>query len=197
MNKKLGVVFGAAIAIFVSVLFFTFTISEPIVQETIVKEKRKATLVTGDGDPGDNSGLFYFQIRPHVEDMAGTYDTNQSNATAYEYCDYGNMSCTGETPYSPTTFDIVWKVGVTNEDGYWTDNQSRNPGYNWLIGTCTTPLGFTDLNVTNEFFIGNSTEYAWYHYVIQDADGGNGTGFTITEGQSFNVTGKFYVNRIV
>ena len=45
-----------------------------------------------------------------------------------------------------------------------------------------------------EQFIGNSTNYAWYHYYFNNA----GSGYTITEGQSFNVTGvKFYVQRIV
>lgn len=197
--KKLALVFGAVMSIAAAVMYFNFTVSEPIV-ETIVRENRSAAQVgpIGDGDPGDNSGLYYFMAYPHNEDITGTYDVNLSNATAYEYCDYGNMSCTKETPYS-TAYDLIWKVGVTNEDGYWTGNQSRNPDYNWLIASCTTPLGFTDLNITggNEVFIANTTEMAWYHYVLQDADGGNGTGFTFVEGQNANVTGKFYVCRIV
>ena len=196
--KKLAIVFGAVMSIAVAVMYFSFTVSEPI-QMNIIEEQRSAFLCpVGEGELGDESGLRYFYAYPHNEDITGTYDVNLSNASAYEYCDYGNMSCIGETPYS-TNFDLIWKIQVTNEDGYWTGNQTRNPDYNWLIASCTTPLGFTDLNITggNEVFIANTTALAWYHYVLQDVDGGNGTGFTITEGQSYNVTGKFYVCRIV
>ena len=162
------------------------------VERTVMFEKRMPTLVTGDADPGDNSGFFYFMVYPHQADPATAYASNLSNATAYEFSDVGNTSCTGETPYS-TTFDLVIKVGVTDDDGYYTSNGTRNPDYNWCLLTCSDLSIGADTNMT-EVFIGNNTDYAWYHYYLNNG----GAGYTIIEGESFNVTSvKFYVQRIV
>ena len=190
MNKTIGVILGFVGAVVVSGLFLSMQVSPPIVNTMM--EKRVATLVTGDADPGDASGFFYFMIYPHSADPATDYATNLSNATAYEFSDVGNESCTGETPYS-TTFDIVVKCGVTDDDGYWSNNQSLNNEYNYCHITCAD-LGIGANTNMSEQFIGNSSTYAYYHYYMNNA----GAGYTITEGQSFNVTSvKFYVMRIV
>jgi len=191
-GKKIGLIFGAILAIAVSGLFFSYIASQPMVENTIMEQRIPTLIPVGDANPGDNSGFFYFMVYPHQEDPATAYSVNLSNATAYEYSDVGNTSATGETPYS-TTFDIVIKCGVTNEDGYWTGNQSRNADYNWCLITCADLSISADTNMT-EVFIGNSTTYAYYHYYMNNG----GAGYTITEGQSFNVTSvKFYVQRIV
>ena len=187
-----GVMVGVLFTFFAMGILLGANISETITTQSLVEEKRRPTLVVGDADPGDNSGFFYFMIYPHQGDPGTAYASNLSNASAYEYSDSGNASCTGETPYS-TTFDIVVKVGVTDEDGYYTGNGTREPGWNWCLLTCAD-LGISaDTNMTEQF-IGNTTSYAWYHYYLNNG----GSGYTIIEGESFNVTSvKFYVQRIV
>jgi hypothetical protein len=154
--------------------------------------QRVPTLITGDANPGDNSGFFYFMIYPHQASPGTAYATNLSNATAYEYSDSGNVSATGETPYS-TTFDIVLKVGITDEDGQWTRNNTWNPDYAWMLLTCAD-LGIgADTNMT-EIEIANTSTYCWRHYYLNNG----GSGYTIIEGQNFNITSvKYYVQRIV
>lgn len=190
--KKTGLIFGAIIAVVVSGMFLSYIVSKPLVEQNLMVEQRETVLVTGDANPGDNSGFFYFMIYPHQATPGTAYASNLSNATAYEYSDTGNTTATRETPYS-TTFDIIIKVGITNEDGYYTANQTRNPNYNWCLLTCTDLSISADTNMT-EVFIGNTTTYAWYQYYMNNG----GSGYTISEGQSFNITSvKYYVQRIV
>ncbi len=166
-----------------------------VVEEHIV-EVRKTTLIpVGDYNPGDNSGYFYFMVKNHSANPTVEYASNVTNGTinsnCYEWSDFWNTTATGETPYS-TTFDIVIKTGVTNEDGQWTSNNTWNPDYNWLLLTCADLSIGADTNMT-EIEIANTSSYAWYHYY----DDNGGSGYTITEGQSFNITSaKFYVQRI-
>lgn len=193
-GKKHGLIFGAIISLVISGMFLAFMISEPIVNNSSKDmENRVVTLVPlGDNDPGDNSGFFYYMVYPHQADPGTAYASNLSNATAYEFSDVGNTSATGETPYS-TTFDLVIKVGVTDEDGYYTSNGTRNAGYNWMLLTCADLSIGADTNMSEQF-IGNTTDYAWYHYYLDNG----GSGYTITDGESFNVTSaKYYVQRIV
>lgn len=169
---------------------YLFSVSN-IVEEQI-SEQRVPASVTGDADPGDNSGFFYFMIYPHQADPGTAYATNLSNATAYEYSDSGNTSATGETPFE-TTFDIVLKVGVTNEDGQWTSNSTWNDAYMWINLTCADLSISADTDM-NETEIANTSSYRWMHYWLNN----NGAGYTVAEGASFNVTSvKFYVQRIV
>jgi len=187
-GTRIGVTLGV---LFVVVLIVGINLHTSV-ETSIMNELRSPTLVVGDADPGDASGFFYFMIYPHAAVPATTYASNLSNATAYEFSDTGNTTAEDETPYS-TTFDIVIKAGVTNEDGYYTGNQTRSEGYQWCLATCSELSIGADTNMTEQF-IGNSTNYAWYHYYLNNA----GSGYTTTEGQYFNVTGvKFYVQRIV
>ena len=170
---------------------YLFSVNDAVV-EYEVEAQKVPTQVTGDADPGDNSGFFYFQIRPHEADPETAYATNQSNATAYEYSDSGNVSATGETPFE-TTFDILIKVGVTDEDGQWSSNNTWNDAYMWLNLTCADLSISADTDM-NETEIANTSSYRWMHYWLNNA----GAGYTITEGESFNITSaKYYVMRIV
>jgi len=170
---------------------YLFSMSD-VIEEQIVEVQRVPTLVTGDGDPGDNSGFFYFQIRPHEADPETAYATNQSNATAYEYSDFGNVSATGETPFN-TAFDILLKVGVTDEDGQWSSNATWSDAYMWINLTCADLSIAADTDM-NEIEIANTSTYRWMHYYLNNG----GSGYTIVEAQSFNITSvKFYVQRIM
>ena len=196
--RKLALIFGAGMTIFVSAMFFMFTVSEPIVndavQKIIMEERHPFLAPLADATPGDVSAFLTYMVYPHDATPDTTYASNLSNATAYEFSDIGNTTCQGETPYS-TTFDLVVKVQATNEDGYFTGNQSRSDGYVWCHLTCAD-LGIgADTNMTEVFMTGiNSTETVYYTYYLNNA----GAGYTITEGQDFNVTSvKFYVQRIV
>lgn len=185
------VLLGCCFAVGASFIIISSMMSQPFV-EKIVVEKRVPVLVTGDGNPGDNSGLFYFMIYPHSATPTTTYASNLSNATAYEFSDTGNASCTGETPYG-TTFDIVIKVGVTDDDGKNTTTGFFDDSYVWLTISCTDLSIGANTNMS-EKQIGNTSSYAWYQYYSNNG----GAGYTITEGQSFNVTStKYWVMRIV
>lgn len=157
-----------------------------------MKEKRIPFLVTGDADPGGATGFFYFMIYPHQAAPGTAYKSNLSNASAYEYSDSGNAVCTGETPYG-TTFDIVVKVGVTSADGKNTTTNLWDNNYMWVTLTCSALSIGANTNMT-ELEIYNNTGYRYMQYYLNNG----GAGYTITEGQSFNVTSvKFWVKRIV
>jgi len=135
-------------------------------------------------------------IKNHSANPTDEYCNNITNGTinsnCYEWSDVGNTSPTGETPYS-TNFDILFKVGITNEDGQWTSNSTWNEGYLWMLLTCADLSIGADTNMTI-IEIANTSTYAWYHFYLNNA----GSGYTITEGQSFNITSvKYYVQRIV
>lgn len=178
------------IGVIVSSIYLTSV--NDVIEEQTIMAVRSPTLVVGDADPGDNTGFFYFMIYPHQADPGTAYASNLSNATAYEYSDSTNTSATGETPYS-TTFDIVLKVGVTDEDGTWSSNGTWNDGYMWMLLTCSDLSIGADTNMT-EIEIANKASYRWMHYYLNNAD----AGYTIIEAQSFNITSaKLYVQRIV
>jgi hypothetical protein len=186
---KAGTLLTCFVIAAIAGMMIVSNIQEPIMKQLSVQ--RQPTLVTGDGDPGAGvSGFFYFMIYPHQAVPATAYASNLSNATAYEFSDVGNASCTGETP-SGTTFDIVVKVGVDDSDGengtVWMDS------WTWCLITCADLSIGANTNMT-EIQLANTSEYAWYQYYMNNG----GAGYTIAEGQAFNVTSvKLYVNRIV
>lgn len=191
MNKKMCVValFGAVV---VSALFLSFMIGQPVIEKEIL-ESRSPFLVTGDAAPGTNTtGFFYFMIYPHSATPLTTYAANLSNATAYEYSDSYNTSATRETPYG-TTFDIVVKVGGEKDDVCTSSNGTWNESMCWALVTCAGLSIGADTNMTEKFIAQDGTYYCWIHYYLNNG----GAGYTITEAQSFNVTGfKYYVQRL-
>lgn len=176
----------------ICVTLYLATVNDSI-EESVVEIRKPTLIPVGDYNPGDNSGFFYFMVYPHQPTPATAYAENLSNTSAYEFSDSWNTSTTGETPYS-TTFDLVWKVGVTDEDGQWTSNSTWNENYHWFLLTCADLSIGVDTNISKQVIedpTGN--DYAYYHYYINDG----GSGYTIIEGESFNITsGKFYVQRI-
>lgn len=178
------------VAMTVAVFFVLASLEEPITHKNI-EVARVKVLVTGDADPGaGNSGFYYFMIYPHSADPGTDYATNLSNATAYEFSDIGNTSCTGETPYN-TAFDIVLKVGVNDTDGLNMSSSAWDDDYIWLTLTCSDLSIGADTNMT-EIEIDNTASYRWMHYYLNNG----GVGYQIVLGEHFNVSScKFYVMR--
>lgn len=190
--NKIMVLLGFCFAVGTGYLILSSMINQPFIEQKIIEAKRIPTLVTGDGNPGDNSGLFYFMIYPHQAVPSTAYASNLSNASAYEFSDVGNTSCTGETKYG-TTFDIVVKVGVTDDDGKNTTTGFFDNSYLWVTLSCADLSIGANTNMT-EIQLGNISSYGWYQYYLNNG----GSGYTVTEGQSFNITStKYWVMRIV
>ena len=158
--------------------------------EPVVERTAEWTHITGDGDPGgDTSGFMYGMTYPYQAVPATAYASNLSNATAYEFSDSLDTGMTGETPYD-TAYDVAWKYRVNDTVAYDTVNSTWRE--DWVRAyfsiDFTSNADFSDIAMTI-YQIGNNTDFMWFHAVIQDADGGAGTGFTITHGETFNQTG--------
>jgi len=147
--------------------------------------------VTGDPVAGQ-SGFFYFTVWTHQADPGSAYANNLTYTNGYEYATSGDVVATGETPFN-TAFDIVLKVGVNVSDGWNTTESRWDEAYQWLTLTCADLSIEADTNMT-EIQIANTSTYAWYQYYLNNG----GAGYTINEGEHFNVTScKFWVKRLV
>ena len=184
------VVFNGAYNSCFVVLFLSLDAFSPVV-ERIVFEKRKVVLAVGDPAAGE-SGFFYYMVYPHQAAPAVAYASNLSTASAYEYATSGTVSCTGETPFG-TAFDLVVKVGVNVTDGWNTTDSRWDDSFVWCTLSCADLGVGADTNMT-EYQIANNSGYRWMQYVLNNG----GVGYTIVEGQSFNVTSvKQWVKRLV
>lgn len=155
-----------------------------------VEEERIWNTITGDGDPGgDASGFMYGMTYPHQAVPATAYASNLSNVTAYEFSDSLNAEMTNETPYS-TTFDTVFKYRVNDTIAYNTSGSCWE--ISWVRGyldmTFTAQANFAD-QLMEVVHIANNTDFMWFHLYLADSDGGAGSGFSITHGETFNMTG--------
>ncbi len=191
---------GLKASVFLSLLCVGFSVSilylssvqEPIVQSVCIK--RDPYLVTaGPGDPGfdpdDPTQLINIQIRPHVANGWTTYNSNCSNATAYEY-GLGNGSGTGETPFA-TTFDIVVTVEISYNDGYNQTSSAWDDSYSWVTCTCADLSIGANTNMS-EIQIAATGDHRYLHYWLNNT----GSGYTIALGESFNITSiKYWVMR--
>jgi len=161
---------------------------EETVVEYVVERKAEWTHITGDGDPGgDTSGFMYGMAYPYQADPGTAYASNLSNATAYEFRDTLDGEMTGETPYD-TTYDWAFKYRVNDTVAYDTVNSTWREDWvrAYLTADFTSNADFSNIAMTI-YQIGNSTDFMWFHAVIQDADGGAGTGFTITHGETYTI----------
>ena len=147
-------------------------------------------MITGDGDPGgDASGFMYGMTYPHAAVPATTYASNLSNATAYEFSDTLDAEMTGETPYD-TTYDKVFKYRVNDTVAY--NTSSSQWEIDWVRGYLSVEFSaqanFND-QLMEVVHIANNTDFMWFHLYLADSNGGAGSGFTITHGETFNMTG--------
>ena len=136
----------------------------------------------GENDPGSGaSGVLEVYINATGD--ADEYDTNISGT--YASGDVNNSHISSDVPYD-TAFDVVVKVR-------WNKTHAYDTAWNLSLVRAyanSTVLGVTAIQM-NETQIADSANYLYVHYYLKDADGGDGSGFTIAEGE--NVTG-FSVN---
>lgn len=202
-SKKVGIGAGVSLAAFFSVVVAFLVISayvgEPVRDNVVVTKtlQRIQVFPVGDASLGDGATkVQYIMHYKHFEDITGTYDTNLSNSSGdcYEFYDYLDNEMTGETPYS-TAFDVVIKVAVNATHG-WNATASEwqlalhNATMDGITGYgFTTDVAMVEVPIANDT---GGTTYTFVHYVLQDTNGGNGTGFTIGQGVNTNATFEFW-----
>jgi len=183
-TKKISLVSTLVIGL-ITASILMFTVQEPITQTTI-QEDLSWNHILGDADPGaGNSGFMYFMTYPHQGVPGTAYASNLSNATAYEYSDSIDTELTGETPHT-TTFDFVMKFRVNQTVGY--NVSSSTWETSWVRSNITCDFDYaTDIgadSVMTIVQIATSTDYAYYHAYINNAN----AGYQITHDEKFNVT---------
>ena len=175
-------------------MFINSMVLSPIVEKQVIeteeKKRERVLIPLGDAPFSDESKFYYVMLYPHQASPGDVYNSNLSNATAYEYLDTGDGEMTGTTP-KDTAFDIVVKVGVTDDDGYNVDAWDDAWHYCWI--TCADLEIGADTNMTQVDIVEGSN-YAFYHYYMNN----EGDGYTISENEVGNITSlKFYVYREV
>ena len=137
----------------------------------------------GDNDPGAGaSGV----MEVHVNATNTSTTPYSSNLTgAYESGEVNNSHIGSDVPYE-TAFDVIIEVRF-NKTHAWdvTWNLSLVRAY-----ANSTVLGVDSIEMVEQQ-IATSADYLYVSYFLRDADGGAGSGFTISRGQ--NVT-SFSVN---
>lgn len=199
-NKKIktGYVF-TMILIGLSVLILVATSFSPVTENNSFVSKPVSERVwelapLADADPGaGNSGFLEGRHNPYAATPLTTYNANISNATAYEFSDSINSTMTGETPYD-TVFDVAHRHRFNVTDLYNSTGSTWELDWVYLNITCAD-LGIATAITMEEIEIVNNSEFAWVTFYIQDADGGAGTGFTITHDEKVNATYQLYIFR--
>ena len=176
----------ALIAGLTSAVLILSIVMQPVVeQQTMEIRDEWVEHPLGDASPGTgNTGFMYIMVYPHSGNPGTDYQSNLSNATAYEYSDSTSGELTGETPFN-TAVDYVMKVRVNKTDGY---NESGSSWQNdWVRANITIDFDYasdvSDLGMT-EVEIGTGGSYRWYHYYANNA----GSGYQITKGETFDIT---------
>jgi len=189
---KASVVSGCLFAGFVAALVLLVSVNNvvenEVIEESYDKQLKRVTLVIGDAsNVSGETHVSYVMSYPHQASPGTAYATRLVNSSAYEYYDGLNNEMTGETPYD-TTFDLVVLVGVNATHGY------NSTGSTWEMGWINATMKCTDLSVNSDVACvetqaeTDGSTWNYVHYYLQDADGGAGSGFQISHGETFNVT---------
>jgi len=179
--------FAGIVAALVLLVSVENVVENEVIEISQVRQLKRVPLVVGDASlASGETCVMYVMSYPRAADPSTTYASNLSNATAYEFYDGLNSEMTGETPYD-TAFDLVIKVGVNTTHAW------NSTGSSWELGWVNATLLCADLNFSSdvamsEVQIATSTSWLFVHYYIQDADGGQGNGFQISHGETFNCT---------
>jgi len=189
-NKKQKIIFGTLMIAFILVgaavgFYNVVTVDNETIKETIVYPQREWAIFTGDSDPGaGNCGIMLMGTKSYEADPGTAYASNISTGDCYEYAEtYTDTEMTGETPHS-TAYDKFVKFRVNDTWGYDTVNATWRT--DWVTATMNVDFEYvadiSGISMT-VYMIANNTDYAWFNGVLQDADGGAGTGFTISAGE--------------
>ena len=188
--RKAGVGLGI-FAIFVLGLLVIANTGNVIVNDSVEYETRIGPyrivrlLYLGDANPGAGaSGVMEVHVNATNTSVA-PYTSNLTNTTTYASGDVNNSHIGSDVPYE-TEFDVIIEVR-------W--NKTHAWDTTWNLSLVRAYANSTVLAVSGvqmvEAQIATSTDYLYVSYFLRDADGGAGTGFTISRGE--NVTG-FSVN---
>jgi len=182
-----GIHLGAIFAVLALVFVFSAQIDNSIVPVTM-KERQWASVPLGEGTPpAGESGVLSIMVFPHSADPGTDYSSNVSEVSAYAQYDTLNHTLDGDVPYD-TAFDIVVKVRWNATHAYNGDNTTWVMAWVRANATCDD-LSFATANLSmGEEYITNTATYMWVNYFLQDNNGGEGSGFTISRGESVNVT---------
>ncbi len=168
-------------------MVYVSQVQGPIIQ-TVTNQARTHLFPLGDAFPGTGkSGYLAFYIYPHSADPANDYDTNLTNATAYEHYDVNTGEMTHTTPYS-TAFDFIVKYRLNVSDGYnsssgwWTLNWSYMVmacNFNWTADITSTTM--TDVKISN------GADYIYINAYLNNA----GAGYQLSKNEkaSWNTSG--------
>ena len=202
MKEEKKKIFGVGMLVImasfaIAFLVLSTSITQPIVENEVIEltVKREWSKPLGDADPGgDNSGFMYFMAKNHSANPTVEYASNLTNRTGgnancYEWSDSLNTEMTGETPYA-TAFDFIVKFRVNDTVGYNTSSSAWE--IDWVRANMTCDFRYiTDVGALQEMTIieiATSADFACYHGYLLDNDGGAGTGFIITHGETYNIT---------
>lgn len=178
--------FFIGIGILAGVVFCTYLMLSMNVNDAVMVEHRVfkpvlLDMVGGDASlPAGESGILEFVVVNHST-SAFTVNITGAGYTIYANATVNDTHAGSNVPYS-TAFDLVWKVRF-NVTHAW-NGTGFDSTYTRGYLNCTG-LSVSGVQLTQQF-IANDSTYIYYNFYIQDADGGAGTGFTITKGQ--NVT---------
>jgi len=137
-----------------------------------------------ENDPGAGEcGVMSIYIFPHDADPGTTYASNITEGGSYTY---GYLNSSGDTngyvPYD-TAFDIVVKYRFNDTVAYNTTGSTWE--MDWVRGNITcTDLGIDADTGMDEVQIDTNDDYMWVHYYMNNG----GAGYTITHGESVNIT---------
>lgn len=139
------------------------------------------------GPVGAAGGVTQMYVVAHE---ASPYTAFASNVTTnMSYVSVINTTGTGNVPYN-TPFDIVVRVQFTYTHAYNVSNTS------WAKAWVNASFECAELSLSGwieacEAVIGNSGDSSddvlWVNFWLQDADGGAGSGFQISHGQTITV----------
>lgn len=129
-------------------------------------------------------GVLQVYIWKHTGTPAAVYNANLSNASAdcYAWANNLNVAMTGNVPYG-TDFDIVYKIRVNVSEAY------NTTGSVWMESWVRSNITCADLSIAADspmtgIQIVNNTDFMWMNYY----ENNGGAGYTITHGQSVNIT---------
>lgn len=145
-----------------------------------------STFALGEGNPGAGAGgVLGIHVYIHQANPAVAYATNLTEvvgALTFAYGDNLNSALTGNVPYNEA-FDLAIEGRANVSQAY------NTTGAVWELSWCRTLITCANLGIGADTAmtlveVANNTDYIWYISYINNG----GAGYTITHGQSVNVT---------